>query len=197
MNNPTLNSVLCVLCPLALLLLPSQATLAQMTTWRGGHCNYVAKKDLELAGGIHGFATLDSHQTPLKVGEQASFEYRFFNKGIACRYYNPFLNLGVQPPAALAIYDSNTNYIGNFFRTHNAVIARHGLNPEDWATEIPHEANVGATIHVAFSDLAPGDYQVQLVFGGLFMLGTSGSPTKDQEQEGLFRSNPVRITITK
>ena len=84
-------------------------------------------------------------------------------------------------------------YLGNILGygtgSHSSPVA------DDWV-HVPQGGNVGTTISVRLVDLPPGNYHFQLLFGKQFLSRDGGELVPQREETVVFRSNPVKITIT-
>jgi hypothetical protein len=169
-------------------LLFNSSTLAQ-NVWRGGSLPFLEKYDLS-SGARRGYATLAVSNTIAHKGDLLAAEVRFFNQGEPLSVYNAWLNTLKPLPLALAVYDANTNYVGNILSRG----VRSGPGREDWLT-IPSECSVGSTLHFGLADLSPGEYYLQAVFNTQLIATSVDRLVERSSSAELFRSNPVKVTI--
>jgi hypothetical protein len=109
----------------------------------------------------------------------------------------------------LALYDSNKKYVGDLVGfTGGSQVT---VGSRDWVS-IPSLSYVGTTMNVPLSELAPGEYFLQVIYFKSYIAMNPAvilsNPAHDEQywlldfykkfdRTELFRSNPVKITITK
>ena len=172
---------------------------------------FAEKHDLDF-GDIHGSVTLTVENPVLKTTDDLSIKVRFVNAGKSVDFFNLFLDSGILPSAQIAVYDENHNYL---FQIVSMTSHVSGTSWDDW-TYLP-----GGRCIVEFEKsftpriwrLTPGNYYVQLIYYKSFIqldppwretdpdLRAKQARLKNFEthfdKSELFRSNAVKITITK
>ena len=163
----------------------------------------------------HGEATLSIDKSKVKAGEFLSLDLHFFNRGQEQCFFNPFFTPRKVQPATIAVYDVNHNYIGDPTLLLPMVSAL-TVGPSDWLY-IPGGRSVGIPLSLTLrffgKDLPPGDYYVQIIYFKAYAAGNpawadgrlQGETEKSRvdwflahfDRSELFRSNPVKVTITK
>lgn len=174
---------------------------------------YLEKHDLD-AGNARGYATLSVEPLITQTRDSLSIEVRFFNNGQRRDFWNPFFDPAIRPPAILALYDASHNYIGDLLQFHSGSAK---LSSDDAFTLIPSGGSVGKEFQVKLfypgKQLPPGDYYLQVIYSKSFIAldppwaDTPPDFTSQRtrmsnflshfDSSELFRSNPVKITITK
>ncbi|MDR3559817.1 MAG: hypothetical protein P4N59_00050 [Negativicutes bacterium] len=159
--------------------------------------------------------TLTIEKPVVEAGKPVTIEVRLVNTGMSRDFFNPYFKGLIAAPGQIALYDGNHNYLCDD-KPWVSPSAR-GYSWDDW-TFIP-----GGGSYIGFFSLLtpnyyrrplpPGDYYLQIIYyKALIGLDPPWSDTdpdveakrnrlKDFEahydHSELFRSNPVKITITK
>jgi hypothetical protein len=200
-------------------------SIALQPVWGEENYSFIEKEDLNSmpnrVGVTIGHATLTVDKTLIQSGQRVEADIQFFNSGSGNYYYNPFFNSLIPLPAQLAIYDHDKKYLCDLI----AFVAgsRASVSSRDW-TFIPTSCYVGTKLNFSISslwirsklhggpDCPPGDYYVQVIFYKSFTAMNpaviQSTPMQDEQywvqefcanfdRSELFRSNPVKITITK
>jgi hypothetical protein len=174
---------------------------------------FVEKRDLDF-GTSHGYATLSVEKTVISSKDDFLVEIRFFNTGEGRYFFNPFFDSLIARPAQIALYDSNHNYIGNLIESYSGSMKL--TSSEDWIF-IPTRASTGIEMQlkptVNLRSIPPGDYYLQVIFYEAFIASNPAesrgnvslgneqsrleSSVENFDRNELFRSNPVKVTITK
>jgi hypothetical protein len=166
-------------------------------------------------GNVHGAVSLSVEKQSIRAGEALSMRVRFVNTGKAWDFYNPFFVSRIPLPGQITLYDSNHNYICEIAPwTSSSVI---GMSWDNW-TYLPGRDCViefPMQLKPAFfrKPLQPGDYYLQIIYYKAFIaLDPPWSETNPDveakqarlkefeahfDRSELFRSNPVKITITE
>ncbi|MDR3561407.1 MAG: hypothetical protein P4N59_08210 [Negativicutes bacterium] len=175
---------------------------------------FAEKHDLDF-GKIQGHVTLTANNFSIKAGESISMDLRLVNTGMSRDFFNPYFNPYTLPPAQIALYDGNHNYLGDLMSWIN--ISYRGISWDDWTFVPGGGSYIGFTMTVkpnyARQPLPPGDYYLQLIYYKAFIAldprWRDTAPAVEAKQvwlrdfeahydhSELFRSNPVKITITK
>jgi len=181
---------------------------------------FVEKHDLD-SGSFRGYSTLSVENPTVQSGKSFPIDIRFFNNSGGSYFYNPFFDGLIPLPAQLAIYDSQKIYLGDLIADEGG---SQKVGSEDEWIYIPSLCYVGMKAKVSTSHLwivsktnsipnvPPGEYYVQLIFYKGFVSANPApmlfSTSQDRrrwlldfyknfDRTELFRSNPVKITITK
>ena len=177
-----------LLCRIGEQTLPAQGTL-----WKGGELPFMEARDLNSAT-RRGKATLAVETARIRVGDLLLADVLFSNTGEASSFYNPFFTTTKPLPAQLAVYDSNNKYIGNLLR--NVSDSQASPRGEDWV-RVPSGGSVGAKLRLRVTDLAPGEYYLQIVYFNRFAVSSVQELFEPSAVGELFRSNTIKITIDK
>lgn len=175
---------------------------------------FVEKHDLN-AGDAHGYVTISADNPVIKAGERVSLEVRLVNTGMGRDFFNPYFKPLIGAPAQIALYDGNRRYLGNLLSWVSGSAA--SFSWDDF-TFIP-----GGGTYIGFRmlvkpnyvmrPLPPGDYYLQFIYYKAFIAldppWAYSDPDVNAKRQRinefkahfdcgeLFRSNPVKITITK
>lgn len=195
-----------------------------LTTWVGAFSNegkaehsFTAEIPLEVEAGtraLHGSATIKAPNVPIRVGEKFDLELRFANQSSEWTFFNPFFERELPVPAALAVYDAEKKYVGNYFAFHRR--RQRDAEERHWVL-IPRGGFVGTTFELlagrlpgtntATPSLLPGKYYLQAIFFNGFIGKDSARRTFVRPEDGnqiaehfdtheLFRSNVIEIELT-
>jgi hypothetical protein len=175
---------------------------------------FVENHDLEF-GDVRGRVFLTATNSSIEAGDSILMEVRFVNNGMGRDFFNPYLNPYTLPFGQIALYDGNRRYLGDLMSW--SAMSYRGISKDNW-TFIPGGGSyIGFTMSVkpnyARQPLPPGDYYLQIIYYKAFIgLNPPWAATdpdveavqarlKDFEahydRSELFRSNPVKITVTK
>lgn len=174
---------------------------------------FAEKHDLD-SGRARGYATLAVTSTVVQSGDRLSLEIRFFNTGVQRDFWNPFFDPTIHPPAIMALYDGNHNYIEDLFQFYSGSAK---LSSDYAFTLIPGGGSVGREMGVKLfypgRKFTPGDYYLQVIYFKSFIAldpPWADTPHDFESQRArlidfeshfdrseLFRSNPVKITISQ
>jgi hypothetical protein len=146
---------------------------------------FVEKQELYLPNIAAGYARLVADKPAVRNWEEFSLEYHYCNTGPRCGFYNPFLEIGRTLYAELAIYDGQRKYVGDLT---GHPLSTSGPSSNDIVL-VPTGSSVSSRFGKRIPGLDPGEYYLQLVFFRSFVGCLSGT-------NELFRSNPVKITVT-
>jgi hypothetical protein len=166
---------------------------AQGLPWKqsGEEFPFVEKADLKLPE-HRGSSMLTLDKTVIHANETVSADLRFNNDYYGAEtVFNPFLNSLLELPAEMAVYDSNKNYLGNWWR--NSFGSRVSPRPEDYVY-IAGGSYVGTNKKVGLYYLSPGEYYLQVIWKNSFL---RNGPAGRSYRGELLRSNAVKITITQ
>lgn len=174
---------------------------------------FIERHDLD-AGTALGYSTLSIDNPVIEAGKSISMEVHFLNQGMGRDFLNPFFLQRNSNPGQIALYDGDHNYIGDLLMFHSGSAI---LSSFDQWTFIPNGGSVGMTLQVRLfypgKQLQPGNYYLQLIYYRAFIaLNPPWSETDPElaskrerlkefeahfDRSELFRSNPVKITITR
>jgi hypothetical protein len=175
---------------------------------------FIEKHDLD-SGAIQGHVTLSVENPVIKAEDSLSTKVCLVNTGKPWDFYNPCFTPRMPPPGQIALYDSNHKYLCEIipFVSYSFI----GESWDDWmflpgggcSFEFP--MNLRLTYYRR--PLPPGDYYLQFVYYKAFIaldppwretdpdVRAKQARLKDFEthfdRSELFRSNPVKITITQ
>jgi hypothetical protein len=183
---------------------------------------YPAKAAYPLKSGnsiIQGWAVLSITGQDFRAYDRAFFEIRFYSStsGGGGSLYNPCFDPTLPYPAALAVFDAENRYVGDYLSLFSH--SHRVIGPAAW-TSVPAGSVIGGVIQQIAGwvpapgenrvkkALPPGTYYVQAIFYNAFIGFDSRvprrfSPEDSAEMNGhfdkseLFRSNAVEIHIIR
>ncbi len=161
-------------------------------------------------GKYEGSATISVEKPVVELGKRYTVEIRFTNSGAPAEIFNPGFNQLLPLPGALVLFDKDNECLGGLFLK---VGSQRAVEPRDWIT-IPSSTFIGC--HKTFtagrtgkqSDVAPGNYFLQLIYFKVFVAANpwrfEDKPSSEDKQRlqrfydsydgtELFRSNVVAI----
>jgi hypothetical protein len=164
---------------------------------------------------VSGFATLSTQQEEVTPSDVIAFEVQFHNEKHGAYIYNPFFSLSLPPPAALAVFDIEHRYVGDYLATFPG--GWNQISSASWVF-IPSGGVAGAKIarragavvkaggNRVTELLKPGEYDVQAIYYNAFagydskahivVSPEDGALLQEHfDQSELLRSNAVRIRI--
>jgi hypothetical protein len=180
---------------LLLTLLLESGALAQGTEWKGGNMPFADKRDLD-ASGLRTSAILAVGSPVVRIGETCSAEFRLKNTGDRAQFYNPFLEQGIPLPAKLAVYDERKNCLGDVFSSSSRTGSRYSVTRANWVV-VPSRASVGTSVTFRLTGLEVGTYFIQAIWVRSLLAEPGSDVYSHFDSTELFRSNPVKITVTK
>jgi hypothetical protein len=161
-------------------------------------------------GECHLKAILSLDNPTIIDGQPIDLRVRYENLGQAGFIYNPFFNRNIPMSAAMALFDANAHYVGDFFE-HDPKIPFTGRRiplERDWLL-LPQDSYVGGhlieepilcspdpdQVGNYTMSIKPGKYTVQLIFYKAFLSDPVAADWDSAAWSELFRSNPVDIEV--